>query len=406
MLSVRTSQRIMKKPDKQHFKWLNERFKSIQEKKTRKKIKKKRKQANRKRAFKLFPEVFLDRQPRYELISNLYKKIAYNGKLLEIPVDGVFGLEEDSAIDYFIDRASQIIEFRTKQLRLDLSNCTHAWPSAVTLLASLAQWVELTSHRAAQPLIASSTPKSDSVRGYLNHCGFYTYVERKRDVSSATFDSTTTAKIQRETKVKNLVDRENEVIALIRKYSCLTLEQIEKVNCIVLTEIFNNITEHGRAHGDQGWWILAQHHPSHKFISICLADNGIGIGNSLRTGKMREYIRKEMGSAFYDDGECIDMALRENISGSLMALPPRKSRFGSSTFERGGRKGLGLKRMRDVCRDLGIRFSIISHKGFLVIAEDGRTVKLGSKPGKVFAGTMYHLLVKAKVMEDKAIANN
>jgi len=53
---------------------------------------------------------------------------------------------------------------------------------------------------------------------------------------------------------------------------------------IILTEVFSNVTEHGVSKFDAGWWILAQYHSTHKYIQYSIADNGIGIRNSLMSG--------------------------------------------------------------------------------------------------------------------------
>ena len=84
---------------------------------------------------------------------------------------------------------------------------------------------------------------------------------------------------------------------LLRRLSSLNNDQIEEFINYVLIEIFNSVTEHGmpQKNKDEGWWMIAQHHQRHQFISLCIADNGIGIANSLYTGPQKAEIIKRIG---------------------------------------------------------------------------------------------------------------
>ena len=57
-------------------------------------------------------------------------------------------------------------------------------------------------------------------------------------------------KIEREQDKRLIEKRENDIIKLIKKYSLLNDEDIERFDCVVLTEIFNNVTEHGISNYD------------------------------------------------------------------------------------------------------------------------------------------------------------
>ena len=69
---------------------------------------------------------------------------------------------------------------------------------------------------------------------------------------------------------------------------------------------------------DKGWWLLVQYHKNHGFISMCVADNGIGIRNSLLTGPQKNDILSSIGEFKGNDGLYIKHAMKENVSGAAL----------------------------------------------------------------------------------------
>lgn len=355
----------------------------------------------RQRRFELAnPEYFAAIERRRRLVEVIYAKRHYRGGLCEVKVRGSFGIEEPGEFTHFLDTASEIIGFEGGELRLGLDDCTRVWPSSITLLCSLSQWVELTAlpQKEKRNLISSSTPLDSKVEGYLSRCGFYSYVGRQSGASSSASELKLTVKIEREKTRENINHRTMELEQFVQDHCNMDVESFEKFRCKVLPEVFSNITEHGKAHRDQGWWLMAQAHPKHGFVSICLADNGIGFGNSLRTGGQADDLRSKLRSRFNDDGACLNIALEPDISGSVKAPPP-KGRF-IKKHERGARKGNGLKRMTDCCKELNIGLSILSHKGYIVLDDSGNIIQSGSRESRIFAGTLYHLLIRIRKREN------
>jgi len=257
------------------------------------------------------------------------------------------------------------------------------------------QWVNLTTKESKRPAIASSASKSDMVNSYLKHCGFYQYVNRPPDTTKEDYyPDIEIVKIRHETSAANIEQREDEIIALLKKYSTFTSDQIDKFNCILLTETFNNVTEHGVSNTDRGWWLLAQYHKIHGIISLCVADNGVGIRNTLMTGPQAESIESKLKDKPQNDGEFIKMALEETVSGALFA--PVKTGFITKKYERGAHRGNGLKRIANTCKELRVPFAILSQYGYAFIDEDGKIRHNDSMPRRVFAGTLYHFSVPAK----------
>ncbi|GEM_PF-1723939 len=329
---------------------------------------------------------------RNECRKRLYKKVKYKEKPIYVDIDGEFGLEHD--FDNFLELSHSFLTFRAKALYFNLKECEKVWPSAVTTLCSLAQWVELTSFPDKLPKLASTTSNHDKVNSYLNHCGFYDYVDRSKEPVPRYYQKNEVVKIQRENKASNIEPREIEIVNLLKEYSAFDDEQIEEFDDVILTEIFNNVSEHGINKRDKGWWTISQHHKNAKIISICIADNGIGVKNNLITGPQREALTSRFPDDENNDGHYLKIAIEENVSGALKASV--KSGLLIKRYDRGSRRGHGLKRVIASCGRLGISLSILSQKGYIAMNTDGTIKKFGTKDNKVFAGTLYHLTLPAK----------
>lgn len=328
--------------------------------------------------------------------KRLYKKVKYSDPPEIIEISGEFGLEHD--MSEFLDAANSFMSLKSKHLFFDLTECEKIWPSAITLLCSLAQWVELTSHPNHKPRIGSSSSNQDKVTSYLNHCGFHDYVSRGKEEIQNYYSSDEIVKIRREFKATNIAPREIEIVNLLRKHSNLSEEEIEEFDCVLLSEIFNNVEEHGINSKDKGWWTLSQYHKTTGIISICIADNGIGVKNNLITGPQREEILKKLPENSNHDGDFIKLAVEENVSGAMNAAVKSGRIF--SGFERGSRRGNGLARISETCKKLKIPLVILSHKGYFVSDKDGSSISEGAKSNSVFAGTLYHLRIPARSLEN------
>ncbi len=361
----------------------------------------------RKRFLIVFKEEYTLVDARIEFRRNLYKG-KYNEKPKTVVIEGDFGIEEPESRGYFFEKVSEIIDFNNREITIDIKSCTRVWPSAITMLCSLKQWVELSTltsrkHRSNVPQIKSSDSENDGVNDYLRHSGFYGYVNRLSGQTKGDgYPDDKIVKIQRETKTSNIETREDQIIGLLRKCSTLDERQIALFECIVLIEVLNNVTEHGISHRDKGWWVLAQHHETHGYISLCIADNGIGIKNILITGPQKEDISKMLSNTNQQDHEYIDMALSEQVSGALHApTKTKRTLLFEKKYARGEHRGNGLKRIRDACEQLKIPFSILSHHGYAFIDENGRITHKASLPNKVFAGTLHHFIIPAITKEQQ-----
>ena len=337
------------------------------------------------------------RAKRNTIKKQLFKEFTYsNEEPTVVEVNQEFGLESSQNIDYFLEKACEAIGFDTQQLFIDIRKCSRVWPSAITLLCSLVQWIEQwmeTTHpkkRGAAPQIGSSDSSQQSVNAYLQHCGFYDYVGRQSIYHGESCNEANTIKIRREKSQKNVEEREMEICELLMQNGNYNEEDIELFDSIVLTEVFANVQEHGVSLQDEGWWLMAQYHPTHQIISLNIADNGVGLKNTLITGPQCGYFEgRNISFSDRNDGEFIEIAMEENVSGAYDARLKTPG-FIRDSYERGARRGNGLKRIIKTCKDLGIKFSILSHYGYAFMDENGKLAKCGSKENRIFAGTLYH----------------
>ena len=334
---------------------------------------------------------------RHARIKMLYRKRVYKTSFKEVIVDQPLGIEEYASAAYFLDKAEEIVNFKSRCLKLNLDKCPRIWPSAITLLCSLKQWVELTSRPNKVPTILSSDSESASVNAYLVHSGFYGYVHRTHEAEESLFNSSEIIKIEREISPHDVdvEKKEDQIVELLEKYSNYSPSQIELVNNVILTEVFNNVREHGIVNRDKGWWLLGQYHKTHKLISLCVADNGIGIKNSLMTGPQRFEIQNKYPDECKKGGDLIRLALNKSVSGAITASLKTKHIF-SEGYERGSRRGHGLNRIREACKDLDIPFTLISNRGFVFLDHNGDIKESGTRNSRLFAGTLYHFSIPAK----------
>ncbi|WP_138708227.1 hypothetical protein [Desulfocurvibacter africanus] len=334
------------------------------------------------------------KRKRDDFIDRHYSTKVFDQKEITIPVVGEFGIEESQLASSFFNYAEQFISKRPAKIVFDLSKCTRMWPSAITLICSYVQWVELVTRRAQSgPEIGQIDSYVASVNSYLLHCGFFDYVDcdRRNLPEEGLYKDCDVVKIQRETSKSNINKKKDEISSLLKLSSSYTNDEIELFGA-VLTEVINNVTEHGISHKDKGWWLLAQHHPKHHIISLCVADNGIGIKNSLVTGPQGEYIKTKLADTKNCDSDYIDFAMDANVSGALDAATKKRG-WVRRQFPRGAKRGHGLQTILEFCTMLGIQLTIISGNGYIMFSGVGKKIACESYAGKIFAGTMYHLSI-------------
>lgn len=328
---------------------------------------------------------------------DMFSKYSFTNAPIDVSIVGEVGLEVPDSVASFLSLGSQCIDSNSSHIRLDLSKCTRLWPSALTMLCSLKQWTELACsviHRKEYPRISSSSPENMEIETYLIHSGFYKYVGRDHIRKEHNYSDAEIVKIKREKDRSQMEDREREITDLVKKYSTFSEEEIELFQCKILPEILNNVIEHGVTVHDQGWWLLGQYHKTHKFISISIADNGIGFRLNLITGPQGSEIKDRLGSDPENDCDFIELAFEEKVSGAHNASTKDEGII-KKRYYRGASRGNGLKHIRKTCKECGIRLAVFSHNGYIMFNSNGEIELKGSSKERVFAGTLYHLTIPA-----------
>jgi len=334
-------------------------------------------------------------------VKEVYKKKDYKEPMQTIQIAGDFGIEEGQDVAEFIKISSQFVDSNSRILKFDLSKCTRMWPSAVTLMCSMKHWVEMKSNPDRTPKLRSTKSGNDHVNGYLDNCGFYDYVGRYKDKSDTKFSHHEMVKIEKETDRLRIKSRRDQLRNLVTRSSSLTPDQLELFVDHILVEVINNVGEHGLGvHNTLGWWLIAQWHKTHSYISMCIADNGIGFRNSLLSGAQHSYIKDKFPSIVSNEGKAIRLAFEESVSGAVYA-PIKKKKITGDRYNRGSHRGNGLKRIRDACKNIGVPLAVLSHHGYLFIDAKGEFKKMGHSEKRVFAGTLYHFLIPAKGVDNE-----
>ncbi len=75
-------------------------------------------------------EYLLLRNKRQEFYQEFYRKRSYNQRRKIVNIGQEFGIEEDGGIDYFLQKANEIIDFRSRQLLINIKECSRVFRGA------------------------------------------------------------------------------------------------------------------------------------------------------------------------------------------------------------------------------------------------------------------------------------
>lgn len=131
--------------------------------------------------------------------------------------------------------------------------------------------------------------------------------------------------------------------------------ELHKLLTYLIREILRNIPEHAETNT---MWICGQYWPSYELAEIAIADEGIGIYNSITQNHAhKEYIN--------DNEKAIQWALKAGISESFIPSKKQKSRNEWSN------SGFGLYMVNEICKHLNGSFCIISYGNYILIDNHG-----------------------------------
>lgn len=333
---------------------------------------------------------------RRNILMDIHQSFTYSNDLKIVKIENDFGLEESTSFEYFISKAREIIDFNSKRIVIDINDCKRVWPSAITLLCSLKEWSEFSHANLRNDFqsIASTDSQNDFVNSYLAHCGFYKFVDRDVSGNNKEYNKSHGVKIERimDRSQRAISKKEEEIIHLLEKCTRLGSKKIKLFIATAIMEVFANVQEHGITCYDKGYYLLAEYHPTHRFISINIADNGIGFKNSLLSGPQEDELKSDISLNSQKEGDLIKRAFQENVSGAIDASIKEGSRF-KKGYIRGAHRGNGLDRIKGVCQDIGIDFTILSHFGYFSYNHEKGLFRNDTFKNRIFAGTLYHFKV-------------
>ena len=152
-------------------------------------------------------------------------------------------------------------------------------------------------------------------------------------------------------------------------------KELHKLLTYLIREILRNTPEHA---GTNNMWVCGQYWPSFELAEIAIADEGIGIYNSITQNHAHEeYIT--------DNEKALQWALKAGISEAFIPSRKQKSR------DEWANSGFGLYMVNEICKHLNGSFCIISYGNYMLI--DNHGIKYGETN---FKGTAIRMRVPSK----------
>ena len=151
--------------------------------------------------------------------------------------------------------------------------------------------------------------------------------------------------------------------------------ELHKLLTYLIREILRNTPEHA---GTNTMWVCGQYWPSFELAEIAIADEGIGIYNSITQNHAhKEYIT--------DNEKALQWALKAGISEAFRPSMKQKS------SDEWAKSGFGLYMVNEICKRLNGSFCIISYGNYMLI--DNHGIKYGETN---FRGTAIRMRVPSK----------
>lgn len=151
--------------------------------------------------------------------------------------------------------------------------------------------------------------------------------------------------------------------------------ELHKLLTYLIREILRNTPEHA---GTNTMWVCGQYWPSYELAEIAIADEGIGIYNSIT----QNYAHKEY---ITDNEKALQWALKAGISEAFKPSIKQKSR------DEWANSGFGLYMVNEICKHLNGSFCIVSYGNYMLI--DNHGIKYGETD---FHGTAIRMRVPSK----------
>lgn len=151
--------------------------------------------------------------------------------------------------------------------------------------------------------------------------------------------------------------------------------ELHELLTYLIREILRNTPEHAETNT---MWICGQYWPSYELAEIAIADEGIGIYNSITQNPVhKEYIT--------DNEKALQWALKAGISEAFKPSMKQKS------HDEWANSGFGLYMVNEICKHLNGSFCIISYGNYILI--DNHGIKYGETN---FKGTAIRMRIPSK----------
>lgn len=152
-------------------------------------------------------------------------------------------------------------------------------------------------------------------------------------------------------------------------------KELHKLLTYLIREILRNIPEHAMTNT---MWVCGQYWPTFKLAEIAIADEGIGIYNSIiQNSAHKEYITS--------NEKALQWALKAGISEAFRPSMKQKS------TDEWANSGFGLYMVSKICKHLNGSFCIISYGNYILI--DNHGIKHGETN---FQGTAIRMRIPSK----------
>lgn len=156
-------------------------------------------------------------------------------------------------------------------------------------------------------------------------------------------------------------------------------QELHKLLTYLIREILRNIPEHAKTNT---MWVCGQYWPTFELAEIAIADEGIGIYNSIiQNNSHKKYIT--------DNEKALQWALKAGISEAFKPSMKKKS------CDEWTNSGFGLYMVNEICKHLNGSFCIISYGNYMLI--DNHGIKYGETN---FRGTAIRMRVPSKKIEN------
>ncbi len=227
-------------------------------------------------------------------------------------------------------------------------------------------------------------------KSYAGTMGFFKYISKSLNIGKMPGESLgsnnyipiTPIKIDELQQIEHAQGNYLDIVKLIEKEAERLArivdrgnEELHKLLTYLIREILRNTPEHAKTNT---MWVCGQYWPTYELAEIAIADEGIGIYNSIiQNVSHKKYIT--------DNKEALQLALKAGISEAFN--PSMKQR----SHDEWANSGFGLYMVNEICKHLNGSFCIISYGNYMVI--DNHGIKYGETN---FRGTAIRMRVPSK----------